>query len=164
MKPVFDNLKMDILEATLKNSDEYVKDMLQFYEEGHSNGWEARGTNDRNLFEARLKANVISTLTYVNEVIKVCDKVGIQILSAYIKLENPKSMQVLLSVPLADYLKKELRDVYKHIHLIEKSSRSDDYRVGLSITYDDGSLDADTLTAEGFIQTHSTENLEEAAR
>ena len=144
-------IEVENIENTLKNSDSYVHDMLKFYEEG----WEARGVDDKERFEARIKANVINTLTYINEVLKYFKELNLHPQSAHIKLENPNSQTVLISVPLEDYVNLELLKIYNHTHKIEKSSRSDNYRVSFSITYDDGTLDSDCLVSEGFVKTHT---------
>src|SRR5580700_4148930 len=103
-------MDLDNLETTLKNSDSYVHDMLQFYEDG----WDARGIDDRKSFEARLKANVVTTITYINEVIKVFTKNELKVDGAYIKLERPNSFTVLLSVPIETFLDKALYKVYEY--------------------------------------------------
>lgn len=139
------------LEHTLKNSDSYVKDMLKFFEEG----WDARGVDDKAKFEARIKANVVTTLTYTNEVIQQFFKLNLHPQSVHIKLENPNSQSVLFAVPKDDFMKKDLLKIYSFTHKIEKSSRSDDYRVAFSVTYDDGTLDEDCLQSEGYIRTHN---------
>ena len=144
---------MENLEDTLKNSDSYVNDMLKFYEVG----WDARGIDDRKNFEARLKANVVTTVTYINEVIKEFNTLKLSVNEAYMKLENPNSLSVLFSVPNEVFLDKAIYSVYKHTHLIEQKSRSDNYRVAFSVTYDDGTLDKECLASEGFIKTHSIE-------
>lgn len=164
MKTTSINLDVENLENTLKNSDDYVKDMLEFYDEGWNGGWEARGADDLDKFKARLKANVVNTLTYISEIIKQFHAAELKPLAAYIKLENPKSQIVLISVSLEDYLKKELLPVYSYIHSIEKTSRSENYRVAFTVTYDDGSLCTDTLAAEGFVKTHTLPEVEESAR
>jgi hypothetical protein len=144
-------IEVENIENTLKKSDSYVHDMLKFYEEG----WEARGIEDKEKFEGRIKANVINTLTYINEVLNYFKELNLHPKSAHIKLENPNSQTVLISVPLEDYINSELLKIYKHTHKIEKSSRSDNYRVSFSIAYDDGTLDSDCLSSEGFVKTHT---------
>jgi len=139
------------LENTLKNSDTYVKDMLKFYEEG----WDARGIDDKEKFQARVKANVITTLTYISEVIKQFNALNLHPKTAHIKLETPSSQTVLFSVPVEDFTNKELLKIYTYTHNIEKTSRSDNYRVAFSIAYDNGALDSECLASEGFVKTHS---------
>jgi|GEM_PF-3220290 len=145
-------IEVENLENTLKNSDTYVHDMLKFYEEG----WDARGHDDKEQFRNRLQANVITTLTYTNEILKYfINELKLKPLSAHIKMENPNSQSVLISVPLDVYMNDDLLKVYKYAHNIEKSSRSDNYRVSFGITYDDGYLDNDCLHSDGFIKTHT---------
>lgn len=143
--------EVDNLEQTLKNSDSYVHDMLKFYEEG----WDARAVDDLEKFTSRLKANVVFTLTYINEVLAYFKELNLHPKTAHIKLQNPNSQAVLISVPVEDYLNKSLLQVYNKTHQIEQSSRSDNYRVSFSITYDDGNLDYDCLISDGFVKTHS---------
>ncbi|MEO6977776.1 MAG: hypothetical protein ABI113_05330 [Mucilaginibacter sp.] len=146
-------MDLENLENTLKHSDSYVHDMLQFYGEG----WDARGTDDKKNFEARLKANVITTITYISEVIDQFAKSKLKVEGAFIKLEKPNSLAVLFSVPIETFLDKALYSVYKYIHSIEQKSRSENYRIVFSVSYDDGSLDSECLLSEGFIKTHSIE-------
>lgn len=146
---------MDVenLENTLKNSDSYVHDMLQFYEVG----WDARGADDKKNFEARVKANVITTVTYINEVINEFTKNELKVDGAFIKLERPNSFAVLFSVPIETFISKSLYNIYQYTQDIEQTSRSENYRVVFSVSYDDGELDTECLVSEGFVKTHKIE-------
>ena len=95
----------------------------------------------------------MSTLTYLNEVIEHLSDAGLTAKGAHIKLENPSSLSVIVSLSVEDYMSDKLSDVYEKMHAIEKSSRSDNYRVAFNLTYDDNSLNHETLKAEGYVQT-----------
>ena len=137
-------------ENTLTKSDDYVKDMMSFFQEG----WEARGVDDKNKIRERLKANVVTTLTYTNEVLSALLELGINPKAAYIKGESFVSLTVLISVSLEDYLNEKFLQIYKITSNIEKSSKSDNYIVHFSLTFDDGSLCLDSLSSDGFVNTH----------
>jgi hypothetical protein len=94
-------------------------------------------------------------MTYVSEVLQYFKDLNLKPQSAHIKLENPNSQSVLISVPLDDYLNRDLLKVYTKTHKIEQERRSDNYRVSFSISYDDGSLNSECLLSEGFVKTHT---------
>lgn len=134
------------LEESLKNSDNYVHDMLKFYQEG----WVGRGTEDKKQFTARLQANIVATLAYTTEVYDFLAKINLVPTSIYIKIEDPRFHFVLVEVTLEDFLNESLLDVYSVANLIEKSSESDNYKINFSITYVQEGKDAEFMLSEGY--------------
>jgi hypothetical protein len=134
---------IDRLEDSLKGD---VDQMLLAYE----TGWSERGIDDQKQFEDRVKTNVNNTINYVKEVISHLRKLELVINGAYIKIERVNSLSVIITVPVETFLDEKLLQVYSFTHSIERHSRSDDYRVSFSITYDDGSMDPDALLADGY--------------
>ena len=120
--------------------------MLLAYE----TGWTERGVDDRNKFNARVKVNVDNTLNYIKEVVNHFRKLELSLNGAFIKIERANSLSVLLTVPTDTFMDEKLLQVYSYTHDIERHSRSDDYRVAFSITYNEGDLDQDTLLSDGF--------------
>lgn len=140
---------VDNFEDTLRTSDSYVQDMLNFYHEG----WSARGEDDLIKIEKRVKANIVTTLTYTFELFQKFHLLQIVPKSAFIKLENPTSILVLFAVSNEDFVNRKLLEVYHASHRIEKAVKSDSFRVSFSITYDnDGSLDSECLKSDGFFR------------
>ena len=141
---------MDVenLEVSLTNSDDYVRDMLKHYE----TGWEERGIDDKQQFAKRLNANVVSTITYLNEILSSLSVEKLLPRGVFIRLENAYSLSVTISLSVEDFMSEKLRSIYKKTHGIERKSRSDNYRIAFSFTYDDGLLNEDTLIAEGYVK------------
>jgi hypothetical protein len=137
------NFNIDSLDDSL-NSD--VDLMLMAYE----TGWSERGIDDIRQFESRIKTNVNNTLNYIKEVVSHLRKLDLSINGAYIKIERVNSLSVIITVPIETFLDEKLLQVYSFTHSIEKHSRSDDYRVAFSITYNDGGINNDALLADGF--------------
>jgi hypothetical protein len=137
------NFDIDNLEESFKND---VDAMLIAYE----TGWSERGLDDKRQFESRLKTNVDNTVNYIKEVISHFRKLELTVNGAFIKLERPNSLSVILTVPVQTFVDEKLLQVYSITHSIERHSRSDDYRVAFSITYNDGDINNNALLADGF--------------
>ena len=138
-------------EDTLTKSDDYVKDMLSFFQEG----WDARGADDKAKIRERLKANVVTTLTYTHEVINALLELEIAPRAVFIKGESYVSQTVLISVGLEDYLSDNFSKIYQVSNKIEQSSKSENYIVNFSFTFDDGSLSIECLSSDGYVNTHT---------
>lgn len=137
------NLEINHLEASLKSD---VDQMLLAYE----TGWVERGVDDKKKFQDRVKINVDNTVNYTKEVFAFFHKMNLAVNGAYIKLERANSLSVLLTVPSQTFMNEQFLDVYSFTHDIERHSRSDDYRVAFSITYNDGEINEDALLSDGF--------------
>lgn len=139
------------LEDSLKNSDEYVTDMLRFYQDG----WDERGRDDRKNFISKIKAKVDLTLTYIDNIVHSLKCEDMVLLSSHVKLKNPNSQTVLLVVSIEDYLSDRLLKIYPITHEIEKKSRSEEYSVTFSFTYDEGNFDIASVNSHGFVTTYA---------
>jgi hypothetical protein len=139
------------LEASFKSD---VDEMLMAYE----TGWAERGIDDKNKFQARVKVNVDNTVNYTKEVVSYFRKLKLAINGAFIKLERTNSLSVLITVPVETFMNEMLLDVYSFTHDIERHSRSDDYRVSFSVTYNDGDINEDALLSDGFYRIMETAN------
>lgn len=137
------NLEINQLEASLKSD---VDQMLLAYE----TGWVERGADDKKKFQDRVKINVDNTVNYTKEVLSFFNKLKLSVNGAYIKLERANSLSVLLTVSSKTFMDEQLLNVYSFTHDIERHSRSDDYRVAFSITYNDGEINEDALLSDGF--------------
>ena len=69
---------------------------------------------------------------------------------AFIKVERPNSFSVIMTVPSQTFVNENLLQIYSITHEIEKASRSNDYRVSFTVTYNDGDINNDALLADGF--------------
>ena len=137
------DFNIDHLEDSLKSD---VDGMLMAYE----TGWSERGIDDIRQFESRVKTNVSNTIDYIKEVVSYFRKLELKINGAYIKLERVNSLSVIITVPVETFIDEKLLQVYSFSHSIERHSRSDDYRVAFSFTYNDGKINNDALLADGF--------------
>lgn len=161
MLPMKLKSNMDInhdLEDSLNKSDDYVSDMLRFYQDG----WDERGKDDKRNFISKIKAKVNLTLNYIDDVINALNCEGLTLLSSHVKLKTPNSQSVLLVVSIEDYLSEKLLKVYPISHAIEKKSRSEEYNVNFSFTYDEGNFDINAVKAHGFVTTYR--NIEKTTR
>lgn len=145
------NFDIGNLEATFRSD---VDEMLMAYE----TGWAERGLDDKNKFEARVKINVNNTVNYTKEVFSYFRKLNLSTDNAFIKLERANSLAVLITVPVETFMSDMLLDIYSFTHDIERHSRSDDYRVSFSITYNDGDINEDALLSDGFFKLMKTVN------
>ena len=116
----------------------------------YESGWAERGIEDNKNFNFRIKANVENTVSYINEVITYFTKLKLAVNGAFIKIERANSLSVIITVPLNTFIDEGLLKIYSFINDIERHSRSDDYRVAFSITYNDGDLDSDSLISDGY--------------
>jgi len=137
------NFNIEHLEESLKND---VDAMLMAYE----TGWVERGIDDVKQLESRIKTNLDNTVNYIKEVISYFRKLELNLNGAFIKLERPNSISVILTVPVETFIDEKLLQVYSFTYSIERHSRSDDYRVAFSIMYNDGNINNDALLADGF--------------
>ena len=144
------------LEELLKKSDNYVQDMLDYYQVG----WVERGTDDKKQFMSRLQANVVTTLAYTNEVFDFLVKINLVPKSVYIKIEHPKSQLVVIEVSLEDFLNEALLEVYSVANEIEKSSESDNYKIAFSIGYLQEGKDAEYMSSEGYLSLNIPSSIE----
>lgn len=137
------NFNIDSIEDTLKSD---VDLMVLAYE----TGWYERGIEDQKQLESRVKTNINNTINYIKEIVSYFRKLELNINGAYIKIERINSFSVIITVPVETFIDEKLLQVYTFTHSIEKHSRSDDYRVAFSITYNDGSINNDALLSDGF--------------
>jgi len=141
-------LSMDNIEDNIKNSDSFVAELIRSFDEG----WAARGKDDLERYHDRLKANIMNTVTYLLEVFKYCTVINIYPVSAFVKIEDPQSMAVLLTVTMDNYLNRKLLKLHGKTIDIEQSSRSEDYTLSFSVVCDYGSLNEESLNCDGFIK------------
>jgi hypothetical protein len=134
----------------INGTDTYVKDMLSFFQ----NGWDARGNDDQDKIKERLRANVINSLTYTHEIISELGKLDIKPTRAYIKGISVVSQSVLISISIDDYLSDKFTRIYNVASKIEKESKSENYSISFNFTFDDGNLDGEALSCDGFIAIH----------
>jgi len=120
--------------------------MLMAYE----TGWIERGIDDNRQVESRIKTNIDNTLNYIKEVISHFRRLHLALNGAFIKVERPNSFSVIMTVPSQTFVDENLLQIYSITHEIEKASRSNDYRVSFTITYNDGDINNDALLADGF--------------
>lgn len=132
-------------EDTLRTSDSYVHDMLS--------GWSNRGEDDLSKFEKRVKANIVTTLTYTVELFNRSISEGISPKSIFLKLNNPTSIFVLLAVSDDDYISRKLSEIYKTAHRIEKATKSDSFRLSFSIIADaEDEINTECLNSDGYFK------------
>lgn len=149
MNPFAYPSSVDNFEDTLRTSDSYVYDMLSFYQEG----WSARGQDDLAKLEKRVKANLITTLTYMVELFNYALSLNINPLSVFLKLNNPTSIFVLFAVSDDDYVNRKLSEIYKTAHKIEKATKSESFRVNFSIISDsEDELNIECLNSDGYFK------------
>jgi len=134
----------------INGTDTYVKDMLSFF----NDGYEARGVDDQDKIKERLRAAVINSLTYTHEIISELGKLDIKPTKAYIKGVSLVSLTVLISVSIDDYLSDAFTQIYNSTYKIEKESKSENYGVSFNFTFDDGNIDPEALSCDGFIAIH----------
>lgn len=134
----------------INSSDNYVKDMLSFFSEG----WDARGEDDKKKLDDRVKANIVLTFTYIDEILEQLSKESILANSVFLKINSISSLTALIAVPIDDYLKDDFMKIYSFAHNIEISSKSKNYSVIFNFTFDNGSLDETILSGDGFHKSH----------
>lgn len=134
----------------INDSDDYIKDMMSFYK----NGWSDRGEDDERKVKDRIKANIILTLNYVDEIITQLSKMNLDANCVYLKINTFVKQTVLISVPIEKYLDNNFSAIYSVASKIEKSSRSENYSVRFNFTFDDGNIDEENLKGDGFHKTH----------
>ena len=147
------NMNIQDLESTLQN-DSYINQMLEYFEIG----WHERGIDDKKNFQSRIIANIDNTVTYTKRIVDEFKKLKLSVNGAYLKLERPNSLLVLITVPLDTLINEQLLEIYSFTRNIERHSRSDDYRVAFSITHNDGELDRECLLSDGFVNFLSAPN------
>lgn len=137
-------------DTKISQSDEYVKDMLVYFAEG----WDARGLDDSRKDQDRLRVNVVNTLTYIEQVNAALNDLNIQATASHIKANSFFSFTVLFLIPLESYLSEEFLNVYFITSMIEKKSKSEDYCVNFTFTFDDGNINEEALTCDGYFRSH----------
>ncbi len=135
----------------INDSDDYIKDMMSFY----NNGWIDRGEEDEKKIKDRIKANILLTFTYVDEILTELSKMKLPASCVYLKINTFVKQTVLISVPIEKYLDDNFSKIYSIASKIEKSSKSENYSVRFNFTFDDGSIDEENLKGDGFHKTHS---------
>ncbi|MEJ2881526.1 hypothetical protein [Pedobacter sp. GR22-6] len=135
----------------INESDDYIKDMVGYFNEG----WDARGEDDKQKIQDRIKANLVLTLTYVDEVLKELIKIGSTANAVFIKIDSFVSQTALLTIPIEKYLMDEFVEIYTVTDKIERDSRSENYNVRINFTFDDGSIDETILKGDGYHKSHT---------
>jgi hypothetical protein len=135
----------------INDSDDYIKDMMAFYK----NGWADRGEDDVKKAQDRVRANIVLTFTYVEEVLNELVKMKSAANCVYLKLESFVNQSVLITIPIEKYLNEDFTKIYSVTNNIQKSSKSENYNVRFSFTFDDGNIDTEALKGDGFHRTHS---------
>jgi len=135
----------------INDSDDYIKDMMAFY----NNGWIDRGEDDEKKIKDRIRANIVLTFTYVDEIITELAKMNLAANCVYLKINSFVKQTVLISVPIEKYLNDEFSKIYSVASKIEKSSKSENYSVRFNFTFDDENIDEENLKGDGFHKTHS---------
>lgn len=136
----------------INESDEYIKDMFSWY----NNGWINRGEDDEKKIKDRIKTNILVTLNYVEEVLDELVKLGITANDVFLKFNSLVDHTVLITVPTEDYLSDNFFNIYSISKKKERSSKSEDYGVRFNYTFDDGDIDEDALRGDGFHKSHSS--------
>lgn len=136
----------------INESDDYIKDMMAFYK----NGWVDRGEDDEQKIKDRIKANIVLTFTYVDEVLKELVKMRLTAKCVYLKIDSFVTQTVLITVPIEKYLDENFTKIYSVTNKIQRSSRSENYSLRIIFTFDDGNIDEDAVAGDGFHLTHST--------
>jgi hypothetical protein len=140
------NLSSHSWEESIARSDDYVKDMLSFFDEG----WDARGADDKKKLQNRIKANIFTTFTYIEEIVELIRENSFTPKSVFAKMDNPTSAIVLLAVTLEDYVNPGFLQIYDYASEIESKSKSENYSISFSMTFDDGSFNEECIKSDGF--------------
>lgn len=131
----------------IHESESYVKDMLSHFERG----WHERGVDDQEKFNARMKANLGLTISYIKEVIGSLTKLAVKVKTPYIKLNSLSSHTVMITVGIDDYIKPEFSKIYSITSAISRASRSENYSVVFHFTFDEGDIDEECILSDGYI-------------
>ncbi len=139
------SITIDTIDETLSNSA-YVKDMLRYFDEGY----DARGIDDKKNRINRIKANIYNSVIYTSEVIKLVTSSGFTPKSVYAKMDTPANSIIMIGVELEDYLNDNFRAIYDYVTELERTSRSENFSIHFSLTYDDGEFNEECIKADGY--------------
>jgi hypothetical protein len=132
----------------LQQANAYVLGMVEHLKDE----WDREDFDEIDQIKELLHRNIKSSLAYINEIVAVLQQQDICPKSIYISGKSLIRQHVLISLCAADQHKSRFEDIYRITSAIEKDSRSANYRLSFTFTFDNGQLNEEVLSCAGYLQ------------
>lgn len=111
-----------------------------------------RGRNDSldNIIEI-FKQKVYLTGKLAAELSLKMQALGILPRKSYVRVDSLDSLEVMMVISKADFLKDEILEVYAVMHELEDQNSNENYFINFSILDSDGEHDEDAIAADGYL-------------
>lgn len=111
-----------------------------------------RGRNDSldNIIEI-FKQKVYLTGKLAAELSLKMQALGILSRKSYVRVDSLDSLEVMMVISKADFLKDEILEVYAVMHELEDQNSNENYFINFFILDSDGEHDEDAIAADGYL-------------
>ena len=123
--------------------------MIHAYTTGVKEGME----QDEKLFQKQIKDNSKSAGEDTHKVIAHLKSVGINSISAHLRIESRYSIEVLITVSDSDFAKDLFSEIYSFVNALQEKSKTDFYTVIFSFINRSSEFDIDMVKSDGFMFT-----------
>lgn len=134
------------------------KDVIEELFCQYAEGWNDRGEDDIKKNNERVKANIHLTFIYIEEILDELKNIDTVANSIYFKINSLQRQTVLFTIPIDKYLSDKFLQMHTLSAKIEKRSKSEDYSVSISYTFDEGDIDEESLFGDGFLNIFPSKN------
>lgn len=130
-------------------------DSIQELFSQYAEGWHDRGEDDIKKNNERVKANIYMTFSYIEEILDELNRINAPANSVYFKINSLQRQTVLFTIPIEKYLSDEFLQMHTLSAKIEKRSKSEDYSISISYTFDQDDIDDESLSGDGYFKLDS---------
>jgi hypothetical protein len=133
---------------SLQQPGAYVVGIVEHLQDG----WDREDFDEIDEIREQLHRNVKYSLNYINETVAALQQMDINPKSVYISGKSLIRQHVLICLYAADQHKTRFEEIYNITSRMEKSSRSANYSLSFTFTFDNGQLNEEVLNCAGYLQ------------
>jgi len=158
MKIISDSINSENWEETIANSGFSFSDVETFINESYNRGYKAKDEEMKAELKNLFTLNMLQTNQIAEQLIIYLNELGIQPLSAYLKIESVFSFSLIFTVNLNDYISDRLLKAYDWTSDMEMKVNGRNYTIDLSFMHGDENVDTESLNSDGFRFKHKKLN------
>jgi hypothetical protein len=126
----------------------YVLGIVEHLKEG----WDREDFDEIDEIRDQLHTNVKYSLSYINEILVALEQLDIRPKCIYISSKSLIRQHVLVSLNAEDQHKPGFEEIYRITSRLEKNSRSANYNLSFTFTFDNGQLNEEVLSCAGYLE------------
>lgn len=127
-----------------------VNEVIQAYKTGFDLGLTSVIEQNKKLLENQIRANAATAAQDTLKVVEYFKQIGIQPLSAHLKIVSKFSVEVLITVSDNDYIKEEFSQVYTFVNALKESNTNELYSINFKFVNRGESFDLDSVKTYGY--------------